>query len=328
MIWQARQAYAKNNLKESIRLLKKASRVDPGYPRVWLELCQDYQLTEEFDLAVEACKRAVQLEPNDALSYNSLGLAYGAAKNYPEAAKAFERATLGDSRSFVLSNWFDALWRSKQFEKALSVAERRVEVSATGNSVDESALYALGGVYTRLGKPEKAAGILARLRERHPEWNSMSCTMGVDDDAKSSISCNSPKVADSTKAKSKLDPDFEEGLKYWGQDKYPEAANAFEKAAGNSPVWYVYNQWVWALVASEQYEKAVVPCQKLVDLSAGRAVLGQDHALGILGAIYTRLGQSEKAQQAFDRAHELNPTLGTCIFGWNDQRRLQLQCHN
>lgn len=153
------------NGKERVRLLNKAARIDPTNPRVWWKLCEGYQFTNELNLAIAACNQNIKLHPNDGLSYNSLGLAYMASKDYAAAADAFETAVAKSPRPEVYGNYVWALRSSGQYEKAVATSERMLEVSANDVSETRSALQTLTGAYLAVHQYEKATSAMERLVE-------------------------------------------------------------------------------------------------------------------------------------------------------------------
>jgi len=179
LIWEAGQELSKGNDKENIRLLKEAAQLDPTNPKVWWKLCEGYQFTDELELGVAACKRDIELH-HSPLSYNSLGLAYLAQRNYPEAAKTFEKAVQGSPDPSIHKNLVWALLSSGQYEKALLAAQRLAEVGATDPPSLGAAYQFLGTIYLKLGQKEKAEESFDKLRKLDPKWNYKNCEITTD----------------------------------------------------------------------------------------------------------------------------------------------------
>lgn len=79
-------------LNDGITLLNKAIAMDPMSPNLYLKL-GDYQLyTNQFAKAIQSYQHYQQLLPNDEYSYNKLGLAYFAGRQYEQAISAFKTA--------------------------------------------------------------------------------------------------------------------------------------------------------------------------------------------------------------------------------------------
>lgn len=154
-----------NDLRGNVQLLANAARIDPTNPKVWWKSCEGYQSTNELELAIAACKRNIHLHPNDGLSYNSLGLAYMASKDYARAADAFETAVAKSPQPELYGNYVWALRSSGQYEKAITASERMVETSANDASETTSALQTLTGAYLAVRQYENAISTMQRLVE-------------------------------------------------------------------------------------------------------------------------------------------------------------------
>jgi tetratricopeptide (TPR) repeat protein len=51
---------------------------------------------EDYIKAIETCKQAIRIDPNDAIAYNNLGNAYAGLGLYKEAIEAYKQAILID----------------------------------------------------------------------------------------------------------------------------------------------------------------------------------------------------------------------------------------
>lgn len=158
LISDAGKKLAANDLKGNVQLLTDAARIDPTNPKVWWKLCEGYQLTEELDLALNACKQELKLRPSSS-SHNGLGLVYLAGKEYAEAAAEFEKAATDSNISQIHSNYVWALLESKQYERAIPAAKRLVEVSKSDPpelKTTQSAYHYLAIAYMQTGQTDKA----------------------------------------------------------------------------------------------------------------------------------------------------------------------------
>lgn len=160
-----RKAEKASDPRDKVQLLANAARIDPTNPNVWWKLCEGYQDTNELELATAACKQSIHLHPNDGLSYNSLGLACMANKDYARAADAFETAVAKSPQPDLYGNYVWALRSSGQYEKAVTISERMVETSANDASETRSALQTLTGAYLAVQQYEKAISTMQRLVE-------------------------------------------------------------------------------------------------------------------------------------------------------------------
>jgi len=158
LIQQAAASFAAGDFRKNADLLKQAADTDRDNRKVWWKLCEAYQLTEELDLAVKACKQELNLHPSSS-AHNGLGLVYLARKEYPQAAIEFEKAAADSNISAIHSNYVWALLESKQYQRAIPAAQRLVEVSKTDPpelKTTQSAYQYLAIAYMEAGQADKA----------------------------------------------------------------------------------------------------------------------------------------------------------------------------
>jgi len=194
LISDAGEKFAANDFKGNVQLLTEAARIDPSNPRVWWKLCEGYQLTEEFDLAIAACHRNIDLR-GDASDYNSLGLAYMAKHDYQNAALAFEKSVKQSPDRIFYSNFVWSLKCAHQFDKAVPAAQQLVELSAGDTSELTSALESLGAIFVELGQVDKANETFAKVHVADPKRNINTCRLKTDNKGDLSVECSdSPQV--------------------------------------------------------------------------------------------------------------------------------------
>jgi Tfp pilus assembly protein PilF len=221
LIQKALERFAAEDFKGNVQILKEAATIDPTNPRVWWKLCEAYQLTEEMNLAIDACKRNLEINP-DGVSHNSLGLVYLAQKDYKHAQQEFEKATADSSvPPIVYQNLVFALSGSKQYERAASSAERMIEVSAgdppniksgyelllwalfdskqyekmaasaqrlIGASPDDPSSVRLG--YEMLGVADDKIGRTTEAQRAFAKAGFVSCQIGNNDKGEPSLNCH------------------------------------------------------------------------------------------------------------------------------------------
>jgi len=58
----------------------------------WLNLGEAYYESGKYEEAIESCKQAIRIDPDDAYAHNNLGLAYAQLGKYEEAIKSYKQA--------------------------------------------------------------------------------------------------------------------------------------------------------------------------------------------------------------------------------------------
>jgi tetratricopeptide (TPR) repeat protein len=116
------------------------------------------------------------------------------------------------------------------------------------------------------------------------------------------------------------------GLVYLAKKDYRHAAEYFGRAAKDSKVPQIHSNLVWALLGSEQYEKAVPAAQRMIEVSDESSEMQQ--ALEMLATAYQKLGQIPKAHEALDKLHKLVPTINyqSCEMKNDSDGKLILDC--
>ena len=84
------QQFAQERYDEAIELYRQAIEVDPDLAIAWNGLSMAYRQKGELELAVEAGRRLVELDPDDPLSHTNLSILYQRQGLIPEAEE--ERA--------------------------------------------------------------------------------------------------------------------------------------------------------------------------------------------------------------------------------------------
>jgi len=87
---------ANGRLDEAIAKYRDAIALDRGYADAWHGLSQALAEKGLFEQAVEAAKKLVELEPEDALAYTNLSRIYQQAGNLPEAEAWAAKARLAE----------------------------------------------------------------------------------------------------------------------------------------------------------------------------------------------------------------------------------------
>jgi tetratricopeptide (TPR) repeat protein len=83
--------YQLGNTDESIRQLRLVLAMDPQFPTTHVYLAMAYAGRGEFDKALAAAKRSVELDPEDLFTTGTLGYVYGKAGKTHEARQVLER---------------------------------------------------------------------------------------------------------------------------------------------------------------------------------------------------------------------------------------------
>jgi len=85
-------ALAMGEMEEAAQHYRKAVQLDPNLADAWQSLGMALVKLEKLDEAIEVLQKLVQLKPKDQLAYSSLSLALGRAGKIKEAEEAAAKA--------------------------------------------------------------------------------------------------------------------------------------------------------------------------------------------------------------------------------------------
>ncbi len=142
-----------NEIGQALYCFKKALELDLDDDFAFFSCIQcfeDLHLNKE---CIEFLLQFIDLRPYSEIAWSQLGQQYMISKNYEEAHRAFDYATLINPKSILAHTQKAAcLEKLEDYEEAIKVYEETLEL-------DDSAAYTylkIGGCYVKLGKPFKA----------------------------------------------------------------------------------------------------------------------------------------------------------------------------
>ena len=140
-------------MEEATNAIVRNISVNPGDPMAFNVLAGIFYQQGRFDEAVEAYRKAVEIEPNNAVIVNNLGLALQAQRKDAEALENFDTAKslnpaipkLDMLRAEVLQDLRRPEEAADLVEKALAADFRQPPVFAVRGDADQFEPVALGG---------------------------------------------------------------------------------------------------------------------------------------------------------------------------------------
>ena len=153
--------------------MRKATELVPSSANAWSNLGGVLQMSGDFDGALEAFRRSLQLEPSKE-AYSNLGTTLYYLGRFTEAVGNFERAAeLGPYDYTVQGNLADALWQVPdgradavaRYQRASLLAEKQLEATP-GDPVLRAQL---GFFYGRIGDGERSRRYLSEALGAGPE---------------------------------------------------------------------------------------------------------------------------------------------------------------
>lgn len=126
---------------------------------------------ENYDKAVTALQKCLEKEPNSAVVYHELGKNYRLLKNFPEAEKAFRKATELDPKNrWYWQGLYDVYYDQKDYNRAIPIVVKLTEWRKEYYQEDLVSLYMYTQQYdkalTLINEMEQTVGTSER-RERY-----------------------------------------------------------------------------------------------------------------------------------------------------------------
>jgi tetratricopeptide (TPR) repeat protein len=87
------QHFANDRLDEAIDCYERAIQANPELAIAWNGLSMAFRQKGDLDRAIEAARRLIELEPDDALSHTNLSILLQSKGMIPEAEEAMATAT-------------------------------------------------------------------------------------------------------------------------------------------------------------------------------------------------------------------------------------------
>jgi TolB-like protein/Tfp pilus assembly protein PilF len=149
---------------EAIPVMERARQLDPLSPLVNLFLGTSLHKAHQDERAIEQFRKTIELEPNDADAYGSLGDVYESLGRYEEAVAAYlkERSLSGDAAEGVqaLRDAYRAGGIRTYWRKALGQTKERAKR-------EHVSPVTFASIYTHLGEKEQAVEWLEKAYQQH-----------------------------------------------------------------------------------------------------------------------------------------------------------------
>jgi TolB-like protein/DNA-binding winged helix-turn-helix (wHTH) protein/Tfp pilus assembly protein PilF len=161
---------------EALAELKKIDQLDYGFSAAHTETGVYYTL-EDFPRLIEASKRGLLLDPNDAAHHYSLGIGYEGTGRLQEAISEYQKAIelSGGSRGTVaLAHAYSAQGKKAEANKILRDLEGKLKQTSASP-------YTMATIYAGLGETDKAFDFLEKsYAQKSFEILSLKCDSLLD----------------------------------------------------------------------------------------------------------------------------------------------------
>lgn len=287
--------------KQGIAELKHALELDPGNPKIALDLARAYVQLNDFAAAETTLQQTIQQNPTSADLHVFMG-DFRIIQNKPDLAEPeFKKALEFDPQNETLIVKLASYYHSRN---RLAEAEAIYQQWAQAKPNDEAPLLALGNLYLSLGQQDRALAAYLRAKALNPSSVAVRdiiityyLDQGKLDDAAQSV-------------KEILDRDSHDvsGLYFKGrlklaQNQGTEAIALLQKAVTTSPQFPLIHHYLGiAYAGSGDYDRAIASLQEAIKLAPQ---LSESH--GALAKVYLLKGSPDLAVDEGLLAIQHNP---------------------
>jgi len=151
-------------------LAYQAISIDSSEPFAHMIMGMHHSLRRQYGKGVEMCRKAVDTDPNWAISHWALGYVLYLAGEYAEAIAEINRAIRLNPNppSYYLTHMAIVKWATGQFDEAVDLAKKAdMDPRRLGS---ESPRFILALAYTSLGYDDKARAEAQKLLELNPSF--------------------------------------------------------------------------------------------------------------------------------------------------------------
>jgi tetratricopeptide (TPR) repeat protein len=170
----AYNALQSRKFKLAADLYVRVTDQDPKHPRAWNNLGRAYAAMTQYDKAIAAYKKAIEVNAYDEWAYNNLGGVYEAQQKHTEAMEAYRKQIeVNPLDEFAHFSVGRLLMRDKKYDEAVVELQR-----ASGIRPDDPGiLQQLGEAYLNVNKTDQAMAAFDKALEKSPTpevWNNVA----------------------------------------------------------------------------------------------------------------------------------------------------------
>lgn len=290
-----------NELKEAIDVIKRQMGDRPADGNLYSVLGAAYGLDKQYEKAIEACLKAIEINSKNEIAWNNLGNSYALKKEYEKATEAYQKAiSINPMYEKVWFNLSISYREVKKYEKAIEALQKAIEI----NPEDDSSWFSLGVLFNFTNEFKKAIEVYQKVIEINPHdeiaWLNLGASYSFMKEFQASIEAYQKAIH--------INPNNEKswqdlGDSYRDLKESTKAIEAYQKAININP----HNEKLWfdlstSYIESEEYEKALEALHKSIEINPNNGKLWN-----ILGYLFVLTKEYKKALEAYKKAIEINP---------------------
>ncbi|PIR12692.1 hypothetical protein COV49_04580 [Candidatus Falkowbacteria bacterium CG11_big_fil_rev_8_21_14_0_20_39_10] len=253
------------------------------------------------DLQTEHLQQNINLVPNQAPVYNSLGNAYFAGKEFFEAIKLYQKSLLINPDSIATRNALGmAYWKAGLPDEAVAEYNQVLAIDPGQAEANTN----LGNIYLEKGEFDQAISLLKKALESKPGLAAIHYNLGIAYFSQGKLN---EAIAEYKKAVA-LRPNYVEainnlGRTYAATGNLNDAVTAFHRVLAVKPDYAEANNNLGSALGIEGlWDESIAAFERAVTLKPDYA-----EAYNSLGAAYSINGRVDDAIGAFEQAVSVKP---------------------
>jgi len=210
----------------------------------YFTLGNDYTKKKEYDKAIEAYQKAIEINPNNAWAYNNMGLCFYHKKEYDKAIEAYQKAIeLDPNYARAYNNMGLCFYHKKEYDKAIEAYQKAIELDPNY----AKAYNNMGLCFYHKKEYDKAIKAYQKAIELVPNYARAYRHMGIINAYKKEYD----KAIEAYQKAIELDPNYalaydNIGNSYYEKKEYDKAIEVYQKAIELDPNYTrAYNSLAW-----------------------------------------------------------------------------------
>jgi tetratricopeptide (TPR) repeat protein len=266
--------------------------------------------TGNYQSALEAYEKAIQIQSDSAIAWNNSGLALATLGRHEEAIASYDKAIeLNPDFHFAWDYRGNSLWHLGRYEEAIASYDKAIELKPDSHDAWDNRGISLND----LGRYEEAIASYDKAIELNPDfhfaWNNRGSSLKDLGRYEEAIASHDKAI--------ELKPDFHDawcnrGNSLWHLGRYEEAIVSYDKAIELKPDYhFAWNGRGSSLKDLGRYEEAIASYDKAIELKPDFHLAWNGR-----GNSFHDLGRYEEAIASYDKAIELKPDYHDA---WNNR---------
>ncbi len=285
---------------KAIEAFKKSLSFDENDASTWNNISTVYTELKEYDNALEALKNAININPNYSIAWRNICNIYIILEDYENLIYSCNKYLEINPNDVEIWNTLGrAFYFNYYYEKAIDAYKKALELAPMDATLWQNLALACG----HKGSIEDAIIAYKKSLEINPNeaenWYNLGVAYGMINNLEDQVQAYAKAL--------EIYPDnasawYNLGNTYGRMGKHDEAINALEKAIKLNP----NHNYAWVSLAiayegKKEYDKAIEAYIKSLELSPD-----EYRAWNALGKLYDEIEEYDKAIEAYQKAKDLN----------------------